>query len=56
MIDIEIFGLDIFDKRKKNIFQPADPTIQFLSSVLFLLRRRLLGFMVALRDSEPIVM
>jgi hypothetical protein len=27
MIDIEILVLYIFDKRCKNIFQPADPTI-----------------------------
>jgi hypothetical protein len=27
MIDIEILAYDIFDKRLKNIFQPADPTI-----------------------------
>jgi hypothetical protein len=27
MIDIEILALDIFDKRWKNIFQPANPTI-----------------------------
>jgi hypothetical protein len=27
MIDIEILALDIFDKRWKNIFQPADPII-----------------------------
>jgi hypothetical protein len=27
MIDIEILALDIFDKRRKNIFQPADPAI-----------------------------
>jgi hypothetical protein len=25
MIDIEILALDIFDKRRKNIFQTADP-------------------------------
>jgi hypothetical protein len=27
MIDIEILALDIFDKRRKKIFQPADPRI-----------------------------
>jgi hypothetical protein len=27
MIDIEILAYNIFDKRRKNIFQPADPTI-----------------------------
>jgi hypothetical protein len=27
MIHIEILALDIFDKRWKNDFQPADPTI-----------------------------
>jgi hypothetical protein len=27
LIDIKVFALDTFDKKRKNIFQPADPEI-----------------------------